>query len=59
MGLNMRRFKLSELQKELRVRGIPELAEELKRQTGYSSRNRKLRRNPSEAKALYDERKQR
>lgn len=49
----MRRYKLSEMQDELRARGIPELAERLKRETGYDPVARKLRRNPREAKAAY------
>jgi len=49
----MRKYKLSELQEELRARGIPELAEKLKKKTGYDPVARKLRRNPREAKAAY------
>ena len=49
----MKTYKLSELQSELRARGIPELSEKLKRETGYDPVARKLRRNPREAKAIY------
>jgi hypothetical protein len=49
----MRSYKLSELQEELRARGIPELSEKLKREIGYDPLARKLRRNPREAKAAH------
>ena len=49
----MRRYKLSEMQEELRARGILELSERLKKEIGYDPIARKLRRNPREAKAAY------
>jgi hypothetical protein len=53
----MKSYKLSELQSELRAKGIPELSEKLKRETGYDPVARKLRRNPREAKAAYGARR--
>ena len=50
----VRHFRLKDLQDELKHKGIPELARRLKRETGYSARRRKMRRNPDEAKSLYD-----
>jgi len=50
----MRQFRLKELQEELKEKGIPELSRRLRRETGYSARRRKLRRNPEEAKSLYE-----
>lgn len=50
----MRQYKMRELQKELRDRGIPELARRLKQETGYDARERKLRRNPGEIRAADD-----
>ena len=52
----MRRYKLAELQRELRAKGIPVLAQRLKRESGYDARARKLRRNPDEIKAADDAR---
>lgn len=49
----MRSYRLSELQRELRAKGIPELAEKLRRETGYDPLARKLRRNPREAEAAH------
>lgn len=49
----MRKYKLSEMQEELRARGIPELSEKLKKEIGYDPVARKLRRNPGEAEAAY------
>lgn len=49
----MKSYRLSELQSELRAKGIPDLAERLKRETGYDPVARKLRRNLAEAKAAY------
>ncbi len=53
----MRRYKLSELQTELRAKGIPALAQRLKKESGYDARARKLRRNPGEIKAADDARR--
>lgn len=50
----MRRYKMSQLQSELRDKGIPELARKLKRESGYDARARKLRRNPQEIRAADD-----
>lgn len=46
-----RRYRLSELQSDLKARGMPELAEKLKKKTGYDPVARKLRRNPGEIEA--------
>lgn len=40
----MRSYKLSEIQADLKARGMPELSEKLKKQTGYDPVARKLRR---------------
>jgi hypothetical protein len=53
----MKSYKLSELQSELRAKGIPELSEKLKRETGYDPVARKLRRNPREAEAAHSARR--
>jgi len=49
--VQMRRYRLSELQNDLKARGMPEFAEKLKKKTGYDPVARKLRRNPGEVEA--------
>lgn len=44
----MKKYTLSKLQEELRSRGIPELAKQLKDSTGYDPIVRKLHQNPRE-----------
>jgi hypothetical protein len=49
----MKKVKLSELQKESRERGIPQLAKKLKAEIGYDAVARKVSRNPDEIGAAY------
>lgn len=53
----MRRFSLSELQKELCDKNIPQFCTQLKSQNGYDAVARKLRLNPTEQRLIDDSRR--